>query len=87
MWTRGGRSTRGGVQVLMTNYTALLAEHVQSTLCLFSRAVHTADSSQLATLCDIISADIVGKYLEYINWVSIQGIGDGKEIHYFYSSL
>ncbi|XP_026727805.1 probable E3 ubiquitin-protein ligase HERC2 [Trichoplusia ni] len=61
MWTRGGRSTRGGVRVLLTQYIELLAEHVQSTLGSFSRAVHRADNTQLVSLCDLITADIVGR--------------------------
>lgn len=61
MWTRGGRSTRGGVRALLTQYIELLAEHVQSTLCSFSRAVHRADNTQLVALCDLVAADIVGK--------------------------
>jgi hypothetical protein len=61
MWSRGGRSTRGGVRALLTQYTALLAEHVQSTLSTFCRAVHRADNAQLIALCDVIAADIVGK--------------------------
>lgn len=61
MWTRGGRSTRGGVRALVTQYTTLLAEHVTSTLSVFTRAVHRADNTQLVALCDLIAADIVGK--------------------------
>ncbi|CAG4926206.1 unnamed protein product [Colias eurytheme] len=70
MWSRGGRSTRGGVRNLLTQYATLLAEHVQSTLTCFVRAVHTADSTQLTSLCDLISADIVGRVVsELAVWV------------------
>lgn len=61
MWSRGGRSTRGGVRALITQYIELLAEHVQSTLCLFTKAVHRADNTQLNALCELVAADIVGK--------------------------
>lgn len=61
MWSRGGRSTRGSVRALITQYIELLAEHVQSTLRYFVRAVHKADNTQLGSLCELITADIVGK--------------------------
>ncbi|XP_045760290.1 probable E3 ubiquitin-protein ligase HERC2 isoform X8 [Maniola jurtina] len=70
MWSRGGRSTRGGVRSLLTQYTSLLSEHVHSTLSCFSRAVHKADNDQLVALCDLISADIVGRVMsELAVWV------------------
>ncbi|CAH2243797.1 jg12710 [Pararge aegeria aegeria] len=70
MWSRGGRSTRGGVQSLLTQYTTLLSEHVHSTLSCFSRAVHRADNAQLVALCDLVSADIVGRVMsELAVWV------------------
>ncbi|XP_038209493.1 probable E3 ubiquitin-protein ligase HERC2, partial [Zerene cesonia] len=70
MWSRGGRSTRGGVRNLLTQYATLLAEHVQSTLTCFVRAVHSADNTQLTSLCDLISADIVGRVVsELAVWV------------------
>ncbi|KAI5642407.1 regulator of chromosome condensation (RCC1) repeat domain-containing protein [Phthorimaea operculella] len=70
MWSRGGRSTRGGVRALMTQYTELLAEHVQSTLSAFVRAVHRADNPQLVALCDLIAADIVGRVISELGaWV------------------
>ncbi|CAG9575570.1 unnamed protein product [Danaus chrysippus] len=70
MWSRGGRSTRGGVTSLLTQYTALLSEHVHSTLSCFTRAVHRADNDQLVALCDLISADIVGRVMsELAVWV------------------
>ncbi|XP_068628740.1 probable E3 ubiquitin-protein ligase HERC2 [Battus philenor] len=70
MWSRGGRNTRGGVRVLLTQYTALLAEHVQTTLGCFSRAVHRADNQQLVALCDVISADITGRVISELGaWV------------------
>ncbi|CAH0405793.1 unnamed protein product [Chilo suppressalis] len=70
MWTRGGRSTRGGVRILITQYTALLADHVQSTLSTFSRAVHRADDAQLVALCDVIASDIVGRVIsELCAWI------------------
>lgn len=62
MWSRGGRSSRGGARALLTQYTALLSEHVHSVLAYFSRAVRKADNTQLVALCDLISADIVGLY-------------------------
>lgn len=61
MWIRGGRASRGGVRVLLNQYTSLLAEHVHSTLVSFKRAVRRADSTQLAALCDLLAVDIVGK--------------------------
>lgn len=69
MWSRGGRSTRGGVRTILTQYMSLLAEHVQSTLCSFIRAVHKADNPQLVALCDLIAADIIGELLWFSNFV------------------
>ncbi|XP_047031157.1 probable E3 ubiquitin-protein ligase HERC2 [Helicoverpa zea] len=70
MWSRGGRSTRGGVRALMTQYIELLAEHVQTTLRYFTRAVHRADSAQLVALCELIAADIVGRVVSELGaWV------------------
>ncbi|XP_022131000.2 probable E3 ubiquitin-protein ligase HERC2 [Pieris rapae] len=70
MWSRGGRGTRGGVRNLLTQYVNLLSEHVQSTLCCFITAVHRADNTQLNSLCDLISADIVGRVVsELAVWV------------------
>nr|XP_026484631.1 probable E3 ubiquitin-protein ligase HERC2 isoform X1 [Vanessa tameamea] len=70
MWSRGGRSSRGGVRSLLTQYTSLLSEHVQSTLGYFTRAVHKADNTQLIALCDLIGADIVGRVMsELAVWV------------------
>ncbi|KAJ0180993.1 hypothetical protein K1T71_003078 [Dendrolimus kikuchii] len=70
MWSRGGRSTRGGVRVILTQYIGLLAEHVQSTLCSFIRAVHKVDNPQMVTLCDLIAADIVGRVVSELSiWV------------------
>ncbi|KAL0895990.1 hypothetical protein ABMA27_011981 [Loxostege sticticalis] len=74
MWSRGGRSTRGGVRALMTQYAALLAEHVHSTLSSFSRAVHRADNTQLVALCDVIISDIVGRVVsELCAWINACG--------------
>ncbi|XP_052754599.1 probable E3 ubiquitin-protein ligase HERC2 isoform X2 [Galleria mellonella] len=71
MWYRGGRSTRGGVRALITQYTALLADHVHSTLACFTRAVHRANNEQLTALCDLIAADIVGRVISELNaWVN-----------------
>lgn len=61
MWTRGGRSTRGGVRVIFTQYTSLLADHVQAILSSFVRAIRRGSNSQLVALCDLIMTDIVGK--------------------------
>ncbi|XP_013183359.2 probable E3 ubiquitin-protein ligase HERC2 [Amyelois transitella] len=71
MCYRGGRSTRAGVRALLTEYTTLLSEHVQSTLSSFKRSVHRADDSQLVALCDLISADIVGRVVSELGaWVN-----------------
>ncbi|CAH0722311.1 unnamed protein product, partial [Brenthis ino] len=70
MWSRGGRASRGGVRALMAQYAALLAEHAHSTLCCFAQAVRRADDAQLVELCDLISADIVGRVMsELAVWV------------------
>ncbi|KAJ8734224.1 hypothetical protein PYW07_014775 [Mythimna separata] len=70
MWSRGGRSTRGGVRALITQYIELLAEHVQSTLSSFARAVHRADNTQLIALCELVAADIVGRVVSELGaWV------------------
>ncbi|XP_049884481.1 probable E3 ubiquitin-protein ligase HERC2 isoform X2 [Pectinophora gossypiella] len=70
MWSRGGRSTRGGVRALMTQYTTLLSDHVQSTLSSFCRAVHRANNEQLVALCDVIAADIVGRVISELGaWI------------------
>ncbi|KAH9645818.1 hypothetical protein HF086_012545 [Spodoptera exigua] len=70
MWSRGGRSTRGGVRALITQYIELLAEHVQSTLRYFARAVHRADNTQLGSLCELITADIVGRVVSELGaWI------------------
>ncbi|CAB3255423.1 unnamed protein product [Arctia plantaginis] len=61
MWSRGGRSTRGGVRAIFTEYTMLLADHVQSILSVFVRAIRRGSNSQLVALCDLIIADIVGR--------------------------
>lgn len=65
MWSRGGRSTRGGVRAIFTQYTTLLAEHVQTILSSFVRAIRRANNAQLVSLCDLITADIVGKYIVF----------------------
>ncbi|XP_022827451.1 probable E3 ubiquitin-protein ligase HERC2 [Spodoptera litura] len=70
MWSRGGRSTRGSARALVTQYIELLAEHVQSTLRYFSRAVHRADNTQLGALCELITADIVGRVVSELGaWI------------------
>ncbi|XP_045542472.1 probable E3 ubiquitin-protein ligase HERC2 [Papilio machaon] len=70
MWSRGGRSTRGGVRALLAEYVALLAEHVLAVAACFSRAVRTADSEQLLALCNVISADIIGRVVSELSaWV------------------
>ncbi|XP_072935158.1 probable E3 ubiquitin-protein ligase HERC2 [Epargyreus clarus] len=70
MWIRGGRSTRGGVKSILTQYLALLANHVQSTLKCFVQTVRKADNFQLRLLCDIITVDIIGRVLtELAVWV------------------
>ncbi|KAL4709830.1 hypothetical protein ACJJTC_001284, partial [Scirpophaga incertulas] len=70
MWSRGGRSTRGGVRAILTEYTSLLADHVQSTLSTFCRAVYRADNAQLVAICEVIAADIVGRVVtELCAWV------------------
>ncbi|VVD02570.1 unnamed protein product, partial [Leptidea sinapis] len=70
MCVRGGRTTRGGVRNLLTQYTDLLSDHVQCILTCFVRAVHRADNTQLTGLCDLISADIVGRVVSELGvWV------------------
>ncbi|CAK1599489.1 unnamed protein product [Parnassius mnemosyne] len=70
MWSRGGRSTRGGVRALLTQYSTLLAEHVEATLDSFTRALHRADSDQMVALCDVINSDIIGRVVsEACAWV------------------
>lgn len=61
MWLRGGRSNRGGVRAILTEYIELLSKHVQTTLDEFCNAVFRADNSQLSKLSEILAADIVGE--------------------------
>ncbi|CAH2068345.1 unnamed protein product, partial [Iphiclides podalirius] len=70
MWSRGGRSTRGGVRAILAEYSGLLCEHVLSTLSCFTSAVHRANGDQLVALCDAICSDIVGRVVSELGaWV------------------
>ncbi|XP_048005438.1 probable E3 ubiquitin-protein ligase HERC2 [Leguminivora glycinivorella] len=71
MWLRGGRSNRGGVRAIVTEYIEMLADQVQVTLGEFTRAVYKADSAQLEQLTEILASDIVGRVVsELAIWVA-----------------
>lgn len=61
MWSRGGRSTRGGVQALITQYVTMLAQDGTDALYSFARTFRRADESQRADLCALLQHTIVGK--------------------------
>lgn len=69
-WSRGDHGTRGGASSLLSHYLTILAEHVPETVKVFLDTVNQADQKQNETLCNAVTADIVGRVLsELALWI------------------